>query len=292
MLRTYAAGLVAGAMLCAAAAWAGGEGKAAKPSGRELFAPGNLVAWCIVPFDAKMRGPEERAEMMQRLGIKHFAYDWRAEHIPTFDQELDALQKRGISLDAFWFPSSLEPEKDPQVKTILDFLRRRGVKTQLWVSLGLKDEGTQEERVETAARPIRWIAEEAAKIGCSVGLYNHGGWFGEPENQIAIIERVKLPNVGVVYNFHHGHEQLDRFPELFAKMKPHLLALNINGMRKGGPKILGVGKGDRELEMLRRVAGSDYQGLIGILGHREELDAEVALRENLEGLQSLRKQLP
>jgi hypothetical protein len=29
-----------------------------------LFAKSNLVAWCIVPFDAKKRGPEERAHML------------------------------------------------------------------------------------------------------------------------------------------------------------------------------------------------------------------------------------
>jgi sugar phosphate isomerase/epimerase len=263
-----------------------------KPSGRDLFAMDNLVAWCIVPFDAKHRNPEERAEMMHRLGFKRFAYDWRAEHIPTFDRELDALNKYGIRLDAFWFPSGMEPEKEEQVRTILDFLRRRGVKTQLWLSLGLPDKGTQEERVEAAARPIRWIAEEARKIGCSVGLYNHGGWFGQPENQLAILQEVGMPNAGIVYNFHHGHEHLERFPELFAKMKPHLLALNINGMRKEGPKILGVGKGDRELEMLQLVARSDYHGLIGILGHREDVDAELALRENLEGLRGLMDKLP
>ena len=33
-----------------------------------LLAPTNLVAWCIVPFDTKKRGPEERAEMLERLG--------------------------------------------------------------------------------------------------------------------------------------------------------------------------------------------------------------------------------
>ena len=38
---------------------------------------------------------------------------------------------------------------------------------------------------------LRPLAEEAGKIGCSLALYNHGGWFGEPENQIAIIERLK-----------------------------------------------------------------------------------------------------
>src|SRR4051794_31924402 len=52
-----------------------------------IFRRDNLIAWCIVPFDAKKRGPEERAEMLARLGFKHFAYDYRAEHVPTFDAE-------------------------------------------------------------------------------------------------------------------------------------------------------------------------------------------------------------
>src|SRR5687767_5898842 len=95
-------GWLMGALLCAAAAGAGAQAGGAPA--RDLFAPGNLVAWCIVPFDAKMRGPEERAAMLQRLGIRRFAYDWRAEHLPTLDQELDALERHGVSLDAFWFP--------------------------------------------------------------------------------------------------------------------------------------------------------------------------------------------
>lgn len=282
-----------GSLGLAAAALSGGDLQAAekKPSGKKLFAPDNLWAWCIVPFDAKNRGPEERAEMMKSLGLKHFAYDWRDQHLPTLDQELDALQKRGIGLDAFWFPGGLQPESDRNVKTILDFLARRGVKTQLWVSLGLPDQGTQEERVNRAAQPIGWICEAAGKIGCSVALYNHGGWFGEPENQVQVIKAVNAKNLGIVYNWHHAHHRIDDWPAMFAVMKPHLVALNINGMRKEGPKILGVGKGDRDLEMLRVVAKSDYHGPIGILGHRAELDAEVALRENLDGLKALVPQL-
>ena len=69
---------------------------------RHLFRRDNLVAWCIVPFDAKKRGPEERAAMLEKAGFKHFAYDWRPEHIPTFDREWDALVKHGVALDAFW----------------------------------------------------------------------------------------------------------------------------------------------------------------------------------------------
>ena len=45
------------------------------------FAKDKLVAWCIVPFDAKQRGPAERAAMLKRLGLKRVAYDWRAKHV-------------------------------------------------------------------------------------------------------------------------------------------------------------------------------------------------------------------
>ena len=62
-----------------------------------LFARDNLVAWCVVPFDAKKRGPEERVAMLKRLGLKRFAYDWRAEHLPTFDREVGLLRRGGGS---------------------------------------------------------------------------------------------------------------------------------------------------------------------------------------------------
>jgi hypothetical protein len=75
-----------------------------EPSPPGLFDRQNLTAWCVVPFDAKKRGPEQRAEMLQRLGFKNFAYDWRDKDIPTFDAEVDALGKRGINLAAWWFP--------------------------------------------------------------------------------------------------------------------------------------------------------------------------------------------
>jgi len=255
-----------------------------------IFARSNLVAWCIVPFDARKRGPEERAQMLDRLGIHRLAYDWRAEHIPTFDAEIAACRKHGIEITAWWFPTTL----DKDAKTILSVLERNKVKTQLWVMGGgdaAPDEAETRSRVKAEAARIRPIAEAAGRIGCSVGLYNHGGWFGEPENQIAIIETLGMTNVGIVYNFHHGHHQIARFPELFRKMKPYLYAVNINGMLKDGEqtgrKILNVGEGDQELGMLKVVRDSGWKGPMGIINHRTELDAEEALRKNLEGLDRL-----
>ena len=276
----------------------GASGKEANEAVRRLFARDNLVAWCIVPFDSKRRGPEERAAMLERLGFKHFAYDWRPEHIPTFDAEIEALKRHGISLDAFWVaPGELNRES----RIILDALKRHQVKAELWVLLDLGADRVagpeQKRRVEAAAAKLRPLADEAGKIGCSLALYNHGGWFGEPENQIAIIEHLKAQgvlNVGMVYNLHHGHDHLGRFPELLAKIKPYLRALNLNGMdpdgERIGRKILPLGQGALDLELLRTIVASGYQGPIGILGHTMD-DAEERLRDNLDGLDWLVPQL-
>jgi putative heme-binding domain-containing protein len=286
------------ACLAGHAPWAGGQEPPPAKAAKRLFARENLVAWCIVPFDAKKRGPEERAAMLERLGFRRFAYDWRAEHIPTFDAEMEALKRHGIALDAFWVaPGELNRES----RLILDVLRKHAIKTQLWVLLDLgadRVEGEeQKRRVETAAARLRPLAEEAGRIGCTLALYNHGGWFGEPENQLAIIDRLRaqgITNVGVVYNLHHGHEHLDRFAEVLAKLKPHLLALNLNGMDRGGDKagrkILPLGQGALDLDLLRTIRDSGYRGPIGILGHTDD-DAEARLHDNLDGLDWLLPQL-
>ena len=70
-------------------------------------------------------------------------------------------------------------------------------------------------------------------------------------------------------------------------MAPHLLAVNLNGMTPGAEKILPLGTGERDTEMLEMIRASGYDGPIGILDHRNEMDAEESLRENLEGLSRL-----
>jgi sugar phosphate isomerase/epimerase len=263
--------------------------------GYDLFGRSNLVAWCIVPFDGRKRGPEDRAAMLERLGFKSFAYDYRAEHIPTFDAEMDALQRHHIRLLAWWFPTQLNEE----ARLILQVLKRhelRGV--QLWVMGGgeaVHSEDEQKARVEAEAARLRPIAEEAAKLGSTVGLYNHGGWFGEPENQLAILERLRsqgVTNIGIVYNLHHGHAHVDRFPKLLARMEPYLLVVNLNGMGREGEKkqILPLGQGEFDTRLLQEIWDSGWHGPVGILNHTDE-DAEKRLRENLEGLERLKGEL-
>ena len=274
------------ALLLALTATGLAPARAADPPKPDVFAQDNLVAWCVVPFDAKKRGPAARVEMLQKLGFKKYAYDWRAEHLPTFDEEVGLLKKAKIELTAVWFPANLGDD----AQKLLAVIKKHEVKPQWWITMGDPPGADRAAKVESATKVIKPIAEEAAKLGCSVALYNHGGWFGEPENQVAVIEALKLKNVGIVYNQHHGHDHFDRFPELLKLMKPHLLALNLNGSVKGGDKagkkIVPLGAGELDVQLLKAIRDSGYAGPVGILGHTQD-DAAERLADNLDGLKWL-----
>ncbi len=273
-------------MMLACATIPAAAADAAPGAAESLFRADNLVAWCIVPFDDEPRSPGDRAAMMRRLGIRNYAYDYRAEHIPQFDEEMRAIKAAGIELVGWWFPGGLNDE----ARLILDVLQRHGIRTCLWVSGGGGPTATpaeQQARVAAEAARIRPIAEAAAAIGCTVGLYNHGGWFGEPENQIEVIRALGLANVGIVYNQHHGHAHVGRWKKLLEVMKPHLYTLNLNGTfadgEQSGRKIAPLGQGELDRDLLRTIVASGYQGPFGILNHTQN-DAEDRLRDNLAGL--------
>ena len=256
-------------------------------------APTNLVAWCIVPFDTVRRGPEERAAMLERLGFSQLAYDWRTEHIPSFDAEVAALRRHGVNLRAWWFPAALNSDAE----AILACLRRQAIHPELWVMSGEPAGADQAAKVRAAADSLRPVVKAAGELGCRVGLYNHGGWFGEPENQLAIrahLAELGHTNVGLVYNFHHGHDHLARLPAVFPQMLPHLLAVNLNGTtwdgERRGRKIQPFGSGEYDAAILQLIRRSGYAGPVGILGHTEE-DAELKLKKDLAGLHQVEARL-
>ncbi|KLU05617.1 Glucose dehydrogenase, PQQ-dependent [Rhodopirellula islandica] len=245
----------------------------------------NLVAWCIVPFDAAKRSPAERAQMLVDLGIRRCAYDWRAEHVASFEQEILEYRKHGIEFFAFW-------GGHPEAYRLFE---KHDLHPQIWMMPPNPREGTQEEKIQQAAEQMVSAAQETQRLGCKLSLYNHGGWPGEPENLVGICRALRdrgFEHVGITYNWHHGHEHIDDWSKSFALMRPYLHCLNLNGMNDGAnPKILGISKGKHEQDMIRVVAESGYQGPIGILDHRPELDAKESLLENIEGLRWIRDEM-
>ena len=246
-----------------------------------LFRRDNLVAWALVPFDAKKRNSTERAEMLKSLGFTRFAYDWREHHIPEFEKEILAVKKAGLQYFAFWGIH----------ETALQLFKKHQLSPQIWW-FSPSPEGTQAQRLEKAVKMILPEVRRAASIGGILGVYNHLGWGGEPENMVAIVERIqkvhKLKNIGIVYNFHHGHGHIKDFARLLKLMKPYLLCVNLNGMNDGAkPKIVTIGKGRHERRMLQILRDSGYRGPVGIIAHQASRDAKVVLQDNINGLKKI-----
>ena len=247
-----------------------------------------LVAWCIVPFDAKKRGPVERVAMLKRLGLKRVAYDWRQEHVPTFEQEILEYRKHGIEFFAFWdWHDSLEP-----------LIGQYSVRPQIWKTNPSPQKGTPSERVASAAKSLLPLVTKTGDLGLKLGLYNHGGWGGRPENLVSVCDYLRehhqADHVGIVYNFHHAHDQVQNLAANLKLLKPYLLCLNLNGMvtasqlsEDPSKKIVPIGKGPDDADLVRTIIDSGYRGPIGVLDHRNKVDAEESLRQNLDGLREI-----
>jgi hypothetical protein len=308
-----------------------------------LWARDNLVAWCL-PFDSKIRSPEERIQMLERLGFRHYAYSWFRSDIPSLEAEIVALKQHRIDLLA---AQCFSEPGDPVAQATLDVFRRHDVHPELWVilpAIGMpktydecakllprsvgapmtleefaklprearariqteigimfskdmpKTPEEQEHRVREGADRINALVRMAAPYGCSVELYNHNGWFGLEENELAIIARLRemgVRGVGMVYNFSHArdgfHDDSKDFPELWRKMKDHVVAVNITGMRTD-EDVVYPSQGDSELEMMRTIEESGWRGPVGLVAEKGG-DAEVTLGNYIVGLDWLAAEL-
>jgi predicted small secreted protein/sugar phosphate isomerase/epimerase len=259
--------------------------------GKDIFSAGNLVAWCIVPFDAVERTPEERAVMLRELGFKKMAWDWRMEHIDILPREIEVLSEHDIELTAIWLwiDRSARNGLLPHHERIINYVVDAGLETTFWVSFSddFFDFPEDEEKVYEGVKVLSMVHDRIRGHGCRIALYNHMGWFGEPENQVRIIKDLGRDSIGIVYNFHHAHHQIGDFSRNLEIMMPWLYTVNINGMRVDGPKILDVGSGDMEREMIITLIESGFEGTVGILGHTEGEDIQIVLERNLKGLENI-----
>lgn len=252
----------------------------------------NVYPWCIVAFDSLERSPSQRIELLQELGFNKWAYDWDKDHLDNMEADLSQAQGNQIEIFSMWLWLNAKryslgrlSDMNENMFTILEKLE---LETRLWLSFSnnfFKDL-SHDQALGLAVEMISFIHSKATEIGCKIELYNHGGWFGNPDNLIQIIEALPDLNLQLVYNFHHAHQDLEAYVDIIKKIAPHLASVNINGMRKEGPKILTVGAGDYEKDMVTLLKKNGFNGPWGILGHIKNEDVKVVLERNIAGLKA------
>ena len=55
-----------------------------------------------MPYDNQHRSPMERIEMLKRLGLKKYAYDWRQENSSEMKKEWKLAKANNIEISAIW----------------------------------------------------------------------------------------------------------------------------------------------------------------------------------------------
>jgi len=246
-----------------------------------------------VGFDIKERNPKERLEMLSRLGYTDYGYGHRTRHIPTMEKEWRLAKEKGVTVHNVWLYINLDKDQPDSLRAqnevVFENIKKVGLQTQIWVGLDPKcfENKTDKEAFSKALNMIAYLAERAKKSNCKIALYNHGGWYGKTENQLRIIKALPDYTIGVVYNFHHAHDDLHLYSETIKNLLTYLWCVNLNGMKKDGPKIITIGQGDLEREMIQQLLDMGYTGPWGVLGHIKGGDPEIILEANYRGLQKL-----
>jgi len=260
---------------------------------KRLIEVDEVSPWCIIGFDSLERTPTQRIEMLQEMGFTKYGYNRGKGEFGEMKEEFKLAKENNIEIVSIflWLNANRDSigKLSPANQELLDNLKQVEQKPTIWVSFSNNyfEERTEEESVKLSIEMIKFVKKKADELGCKLALYNHHGWFGNPYNQVEILEKMQLDEISMVYNFHHAHEYVDEFPEIVKKIKPYLSFVNLNGVQKDGPQILPIGKGDHEIDMVEILIKEGFDGPWGILGHIKTDDVQAVLTRNVEGLNLL-----
>jgi len=211
-----------------------------------------------------------------------------ADHIPKTTDEWKSVLPEGTVV-----PTTRQELGDLPMSAIAAYRKILRQADSIVESATLEEKHQQ---VQQEADRISALVKLAGYYGCKVNIYNHRGWLGNVENQIALIERLDemgVTDVGMIYNFSHSldsyHDDPKVFSSLWSKIERHVVAVNITGLSKDG-KLLYPSQGDHELNMMHTIQESGWKGPVGIfipgIG-----DIEVMLENSLKGVSWMASEL-
>jgi sugar phosphate isomerase/epimerase len=262
----------------------------------------------LIAHDAVPRTALERATMLREIGLSRIVWDWREEHIDSFDAELDALRLAGVQLAGMWTPLPMPALEEPdyasrfgvvpaRLKYLITEAARRGLSPDLWTQISFGAPGAplalspelHRSEVQRAADHLMGIARLARGHGMCLMLTNHGGWAGQPQTMIDVVRELEargLSNVGIGLRLHHAHHLIPDLDRHIATLGDYLAAVMLSGADAGaelsGRVVLPFGAGSRDRWVTHVLMESGWQGqlLVHAVGRD---DARARLLDSLEG---------
>ncbi|MCB2411316.1 hypothetical protein LGT39_00465, partial [Demequina sp. TTPB684] len=267
-----------------------------------------MAASHLVAHDALRRGPDERAQMLRRIGVSKIIWDWRDEHLAAFETELDALRRHHVDLAGVWTPLPMPAYEEPDyasrfgvvpgaIKTLITEAARRGHSPDLWTQIGFGQPGApavmspevHAAEVSRAADHLSGLARLARGHGMCVVLTNHGGWAGEPRTLVDVVKELArrgLGNVGIGLRLQHAHHLIADLDHHLKVMNEHLVAVMLSGADAGaeltGRVILPFGAGSRDRWVTHALLESGWRGQLAIHAVGQD-DSEARLLDSLDG---------
>ena len=138
------------------------------PNQPSLGADENLVAWAFLNYEPEGRSPEERAQMLQRLGFTKCGYEGHPHLIGQLEEHIIAYRKYNIELIGIYLEiRQANPLEQDYIMKAIEVFERQKCKLQLWLTVKetLFKDVPESQRAQKACDYIRPLAEMLQPFG-------------------------------------------------------------------------------------------------------------------------------
>jgi len=251
---------------------------------------GAFFAMDTATQDERHRTVRRQAEMLRELGYEGYGPAWTAD-LPGMLEVLDELK---LPLSAIYLVVTFDadgPRYDPAFAAHVPLLRGRG--TVVWLVIrSAKRAAPSPENDRAVVAVLRELADLLAAEGLRAAVYPHtGDYVAGHRDALRVVRAAERPNLGVSFNLCHWLKADgggDPAP-LLRELRPHLLAVSINGADREDPDfkdwsrfIRPLGEGDFDVGgLLKTLAQLGYDGPVGLQGYGLKGDVRVHLQRSM-----------
>ncbi len=229
-----------------------------------------------------------QVSLLQKLGYAGMTLSWGGRHA----ERLKALRDRSMEMPGIFATADIDGDPPGPLAAVVDCLD--GTQGRVWLALQSKRHRKSDPAGdEAAATWISALADRCRKATLpGISLYPHVGmWMERVGDALRLAERLKRPDVGVMFNQYHwmASEPGQDPKKAIEAAAPWLTGITVNGSTKTA-SILPLGEGDYDVApLLRALIAAKYEGQISHQGYGIKGNLAERLESALRTWEALKK---